>query len=370
MAYNKDYEKKTIFQKRDEYQEELRLNILEKMKEAVKYKRQWIVVNEAPYNPVTGTKYSGNNLVGLALAGFSDPRWLTFNGIQEAGKKDNAEYRLKKGSKARTVFIYTPFAKKDEQGNIVRGEDGKPLLVRDEEGKPKLTMNIYKVFNASQIEGYPPLEVNGLKSHEQFLPAEQLIEAMKHDGVDFQTGAYNQAYYSPREDAVRMPSIDRFESAEAFYRTSIHELSHATGHEKRLNRDQTGSMLGSGEKLESYAFEELTAELGSYFVGASIGVPYNPEVHENHAAYLNSWISVLEDKEKGFEFFNNASKQAKQACNYQLDKLENFLSLTQANELKQEKTQDIKIEPAKVPVQESNVRIIPPKQTQSKSLHI
>jgi len=100
MAYNKDYEKKTIFQKRDEYQEELRLNILEKMKEAVKYKRQWIVVNEAPYNPVTGTKYSGNNLVGLALAGFSDPRWLTFNGIQEAGKKDNAEYRLKKGSKA------------------------------------------------------------------------------------------------------------------------------------------------------------------------------------------------------------------------------------------------------------------------------
>ena len=73
-------------------------------------------------------------------------------------------------------------------------------------------------------------------------------------------------------------------------------------------------------------------------------------MHENHAAYLNSWISVLEDKEKGFEFFNNASKQAKQACNYQLDKLENFLALSQNNELKQEKTQDIKIEPVKVPV--------------------
>ena len=367
MAYTKDYEKKTLTEKRDEFLEDLRVKILTKMEEAVKYERAWIVMNQLPYNPITGTKYQGNNAINLLSSGYSDPRWLTFKGIQEASQRDKAEYRLRKGSKAETVLIYTPFAEKDENGNIRRDSEGKTIWARHENGEMKLTMNIFKVFNASQIDGYPKLEVNDLKAHERFAPAEQLIEAMKKDGVDFQAGEFNQAYYSPKQDAVRMPALERFTSPEAYYRTAIHELSHATGHEKRLNRDQTGSMYAGGQKLESYAFEELVAELSSYYTGASIGVPYNSDVHENHAGYLKSWISVLSDKEKGAEFFNNASKLAKSSCTYQLDKLEKSLTIEVEKDLKQEIKTEV---PVQTVEQERNVRIIPPKKTQKVSMHI
>lgn len=373
MAYTKDYEKKSPAEKRDEFLEDLRVKMLKKMEDAVKYKKAWIVMNELPYNPITKTKYQGNNAINLLSSGYDDPRWLTFKGIQEASARDKSEYRLKKGSKAETVLIYTPFAEKDANGNIKRDSEGKTIWARHENGDMKLTMNVFKVFNASQIDGYPKLEVNGLKDNEKFLPAEQLIEAMKKDGVDFQDGAFNQAYYSPKQDAVRMPSIDRFSSPEAYYRTAIHELSHATGHEKRLNRDQTGSMHAGGEKLEKYAFEELTAELSSYYTGASIGVPYNSDVHENHAGYLKSWISVLSDKEKGIEFLNNASKLAKNSCTYQLDKLEKHMALTQDIEVKKELKSEIVVPSGQsVPVaqKENNVTIIPPKPAQKQSVRL
>jgi hypothetical protein len=42
---------------------------------------------------------------------------------------------------------------------------------------------------------------------------------------------------------------------------------------------------------EAYAFEELVAELGSAFLCAELGI--TPEVREDHAAYLASWLAVL-----------------------------------------------------------------------------
>lgn len=129
-------------------------------------------------------------------------------------------------------------------------------------------------------------------------------------------------------------------------------------------------MYGNTKDLEKYSFEELTAELSSYFTGASIGVPYNPEVHENHAGYLKNWISVLEDEEKGMKFFNEASNLAKKSSNYQLDRLEKQLIINQSFELKQDKTQEVSVESVKVDSQEYNKIIIPPKQKQYTSIRV
>jgi antirestriction protein ArdC len=114
----------------------------------------------------------------------------------------------------------------------------------------------------------------------------------------------------------------------------------------------------------------LSSELSSYFTGASIGVPYNPEVHENHAGYLKNWISVLEDEEKGMKFFNEASNLAKKSSNYQLDRLEKQLIINQSFELKQDKTQEVSVESVKVDSQEYNKIIIPPKQKQYTSIRV
>ena len=351
MAYTKNYEKKTLGEKKDEFYEDLTNRIIERMEGEVKYKKAWIVAEQLPYNPESGTVYSGANAVMLLSSGHADPRYLTFNQIQEASKRDGNEYRLKKGSKSQVVLFWAPFAQKDAQGNIMRDSEGKAINVRDENGNEKLTPKFFNVFNAEQIDGYPKLEIVG-RDNPSFEPAEKMIEAMKADGLDFKHHTLDKAYYSPGQDAVRLPHKEAFESSEAYYRTAMHEIAHSTGHEKRLNRDHSGSMSGlGGDDLKKYAFEELVAELSSYYTGASIGVPYNGSVHDNHAGYLKSWLSVLKDEttgkasEEGIQFFKKACEQGKAATTYQLKALEKLeLKLEQTKELKTEVVQEVKPE--------------------------
>lgn len=42
---------------------------------------------------------------------------------------------------------------------------------------------------------------------------------------------------------------------------------------------------------EGYAQEELVAELGAAFLSADLGI--TPEVRDEHAAYLHSWLEIL-----------------------------------------------------------------------------
>ena len=72
---------------------------------------------------------------------------------------------------------------------------------------------------------------------------------------------------------------------------ALHELTHWTKHERRLNRDFGRQKFGDA----GYAREELVAELGAAFLCADLGI--TPEIREDHAAYLAHWLNVLkEDK--------------------------------------------------------------------------
>jgi antirestriction protein ArdC len=62
---------------------------------------------------------------------------------------------------------------------------------------------------------------------------------------------------------------------------------HWSRHPSRLDRDFGRKKWGD----EGYAMEELVAELGSAFLSADLGL--TPEVREDHAAYLASWLKVL-----------------------------------------------------------------------------
>lgn len=79
-------------------------------------------------------------------------------------------------------------------------------------------------------------------------------------------------------------------------------MTHWTGHRTRLARDFSGA-FGS----QSYAREELVAEMGSAFVCAALGIV--PTVR--HADYLASWLEVLrEDNRAIFRAASAASKAA------------------------------------------------------------
>ena len=102
----------------------------------------------------------------------------------------------------------------------------------------------------------------------------------------------SRACYVPSTDNIHMPCIEFFRDAESYYATLAHEATHWTRHPSRLDRDFGRKRWGD----EGYAMEELVAELGAAFLSADLEL--TPEVRDDHAAYIASWIKVLKDDKR------------------------------------------------------------------------
>src|ERR1700733_11738344 len=92
-----------------------------------------------------------------------------------------------------------------------------------------------------------------------------------------------------------MPKKKSFKSLESYYSTLYHELVHSTGAEKRLGRKTLTDMVPFGS--ESYAMEELIAEMGSAYLCRFSGIL--PNEIKNTVAYLDNWLGVFR-KDKRF----------------------------------------------------------------------
>lgn len=241
------------------------------------------------HNAVSKRQYSGVNVVLLWMArdagSYASNKWLTFKQAQEAGGN------VRKGERGTMVVFVSQIEKEDEEtGKTVRI----PFLKK------------YTVFNVEQCDGLSdrltdatlPEPVNGDNRAEL---ADLFIAAT---GADFKEIGGDRAYYQPSTDAVRMPKFQQFRSADHFYATGFHELGHWTGHESRLARDFSGR-FGS----RAYAAEELVAELTAAFLCAEFG--FDGDLR--HAAYLDSWISLLKDDSRAFV---TAVSKAQQAADY------------------------------------------------------
>lgn len=97
----------------------------------------------------------------------------------------------------------------------------------------------------------------------------------------------DRACYLPGADRIVLPVRCSFHSAAAYYATWAHEAVHSTGHPSRLGRDLSG-----GPSSASTAREELVAELGSVLLGDRLEIGSDLA---NHASYLASWISLLQE---------------------------------------------------------------------------
>ena len=275
--------------------------IIKKMEESIKYEKPWFVCELLPFNPVTGTKYKGINVLSLISRNFTDPRFLTFKNIQSLSEEIGEPIMIRKGEKGVAVFkaMQKTFTKVNEDTG--------------EESSFSLWNQVYAgtVFNASQLTGMPPLKETPKIEFSEEVEAEKIVTAMKElSGLTIEHSPEGRAYYQPDRDRIHMPDRENFKSVSLYYRTLMHELGHSTGHESRLNRKFVNK-FGSPE----YAFEELIAELSSYFMGASLGLPYDSQTHENHAAYLNSWIGALK-KDKNMIF--KAAGAATRSVEFQL----------------------------------------------------
>lgn len=238
-----------------------------------------------PHNPVTGAKYKGSNALWLSMQGRSDPRWMTYKQAQ------SIDAQVMKGQKG-TLIQYWKFQEtvqaKDDNGKPIFDNEGKPVKRTFQLDRPKVFSAV--VFNAEQISNLPELEKPEVNEETTFKRHERAEKILSNFGVPIHHDQADRAFYRPSTDSIHLPKKEQFHSPDRYYAVALHEIGHATGHESRLNRDLTGS-FGS----ESYAREELRAEIASLMVGGELGIGHDPE---QHAAYVNSWIKVLKDDPK------------------------------------------------------------------------
>jgi antirestriction protein ArdC len=240
-----------------------------------------------------GQPYNGINVLMLWSAavaeGYSAPIWMTFRQAKELGAN------VRKGEKGELVVYANTIVRTEENADGEEVEHAIPF------------MKGYTVFNVEQIDGLPShyyqLAEPVLDPVERIDHAESFFAATK---ADVRHGG-NQAYYAIGSDRIQLPPFESFRDAESYYATLAHETTHWTRHPSRLDRDFGRKRWGD----EGYAQEELVAELGAAFLCADLGI--TPEVRDDHAAYIDSWLEVLK-KDKRAIF--TAAAHAQRAVDY------------------------------------------------------
>ncbi len=241
---------------------------------------------------VTGEAYQGINVLLLWMeavaAGHPSPTWMTYQQAQKLGAQ------VRKGERGTPVVYYGEATRK---GGGQGGDGGEPTTDQDgdgEDGRPLRFLKSYTVFNVGQVDGLPE-RFTPAEAPSPALPGPERIERAEAffaaTGLEVRHGG-DRAFYSVKEDRIQLPPIEAFRDAESYYATRGHESVHATRHPSRLDRDLGRKRFGD----EGYAREELVAELGSAFLAADLGLALEPR--PDHAAYLESWIKVLQDDKR------------------------------------------------------------------------
>ncbi|MBI1331455.1 MAG: DUF1738 domain-containing protein [Armatimonadetes bacterium] len=245
-----------------------------------------------PKNALTGKPYRGINVVALWAQSqdkcYMEPTWATYQQWALLGKQ------VAKGEKATIGIVWKPL---DNDG---ADEPARDNPASDEANEQRWFAKAFSVFNIAQLDDYEPPANPGQPVMPRIEEAEAFFSNL---GIDLRHGG-NRAYYRPADDFIQMPPFDTFVSPDAYYSTLAHESTHWTGHASRLERDLSGR-FGS----ESYAAEELIAELGAAFIAADLGL--SPELRADHAAYIQSWLKILKaDNRAIFAAASHAQKAA------------------------------------------------------------
>ena len=291
-----------------------------------------------PQNGITGKSYRGANAFLLSLIGdlegYSDSRWCTFRQASEKG------WHIQKGAKGVPVeywAYYDSFQKK-----LLPWSEAKSLLEDSlyAERYLQLRSRTYTVFNAHQIEGIPELPIAPSTNIDTI--RKQRDTLLKNMDLKYREEG-SRAYYSPSKDMVTLPPESSFFDVYSYTCTFLHECGHATGHPTRLNRDLSGE-FGS----DSYAKEELRAEIASAFTAQAIGLQltdHQLQTHMDlHKAYIQSWS---EDLENAPEELFRAIKDAEKISDYLIEKGEFEIPKVQERGQSAETPQPGENEPAK-----------------------
>lgn len=260
------------------------------------WSKPWVI--QRPVNAISGKPYRGINRLLLGMAGYADPRWLTY---KQAAALCGF---VRKGERGKQI-VYWDIV--DER--TVDSIDCAP----EQELRKIPILRLYTVFNVEQCSGLTTqggrLPAYAPEGHPGNGNASERLLRNMPDAPALEIS--DIAAYVPARDTVLMPPASAFYKAEAYTSTLAHELCHATGHARRLNRPAVVEKIMFGS--EDYSEEELVAEIGACFVCGEIGVINDIPIS---AAYIGAWHSRLE---KDSRMILRAAGAAARACDYILN---------------------------------------------------
>ena len=255
------------------------------------WRRPWATIGGGmPSNAVSKRPYRGVNVLLLwgksQSEGYESSLWGTFNQWKNLGG------HVERGQKGTRIVFWKVVTEETTHPHTGEKQEDKRFFARQ-----------YTVFNLDQCGG-ESLDrfriTRPVRDFTDFEPAEKAIIAT---GAEIRHGG-NRAYYDLSADYITLPTKEAFQGEASYYSTTLHELVHWTGHEDRLNRLDKLSRFGS----ESYAAEELVAELGASFLSAALGIS-NAPIQDN-AAYLDDWLKVLRADSRAIFTASSAASHA------------------------------------------------------------
>jgi antirestriction protein ArdC len=354
--------------------DQIRTDITQDIIEGIKggsmpWRKPWnnAINSGAPANYQSKRRYTSINALILMLTSMQKNYNSRFWGSSSSMLK-NIGAHVKKGEKATFVTFFKMLAQKNDEGAVMKTASGKDKVIP--------LMKIYPVFSVEQLQP-PTVEslLDGRGAYgivksllgqfdktnrksvtsveelrqiaKKYLPArnqpkegssrEEIAtsicegiqanlneylsrEVVSNEDPDFEpaekllalSGAKivhggDRACYVHGTDTIHMPNKTSFLSITEYYQTAFHELAHwtQTGRVERTNKFET--------KEESYAFEELVAEISSCFILTEIGVPLAEQMLPNTKSYVAVWISKMQNDPK---YIFSAATQASKIVDY------------------------------------------------------
>ena len=239
---------------------------------AAEWRMPWNTTTGLPHNAVTGNVYRGGNIIGLWLEaaerGYTSAGWATYKQWQ------SVDAQVRKGERGTRLVKWIENKADTESSKVADTPVG-------DAKRGRLIPVSFSVFNLAQCDtAANTATVDPTPRHEGNFA--HFFDAVP---ATIRWGTGNPCYL-PERDEVRMPEWEAFHSTAAGHATLAHELAHWTAHPSRLDRDLTGRY---GD--DSYAMEELIAEMSAAFTCAEVGIA--PAIRDDHAPYLDHWLRVL-----------------------------------------------------------------------------
>lgn len=308
--------------------------------ESFDWEQPWLsrIVFGHPVN-LDGRKYSGQNIEHLGIAqqlkGYSVPVWLTRKNLEELGVGNIDEL-----PNAAAVVFAKPLYKHrtDDKAKLITKSDYEQLSDDErQEYRQIITRSHYPVWHPDDVSELIDADARRKmfnKSHyfelaERIANDKAFAKRFYSDRADIAIKALDDAatklgiqitshqdscFYRPSTDVIAMVPREKFKSDTAYAGTYAHELVHASGHSKRLNRvGITNTEVPRNKHI--YGFEELIAETGANNFLLRFNLPAT--LDRESAAYIVSWLKALNGpKQKKYGLFESAVKQGDEAARF------------------------------------------------------